>query len=77
MDIGWHIIVMNIHVFSPTMQRTQCFLISSFYKTQLTVLYCKFYQGIFGYQAMKWLTSMQDLVIFKVYATPSAQIDCE
>ena len=47
------------------------------HKTQLTVLYCKFYQGIFGYQAMKWLISMQDLVIFEVYATLSAQIDCE
>ena len=76
MDIGWQNNHDEYSCFSPTMQRAQYFLISSF-KTQLTVLYCKFYQGIFGYQAMKWLISMQDLVIFEVYATLSAQIDCE
>ena len=67
--------MMNIHVF---LRQCKGHSISWYHhKTQLTVLYCKFYQGIFGYQAMKWLISMQDLVIFEVYATLSAQIDCE
>ena len=66
---------MNIHVF---LRQGKGHSISWYHhQTHLTVLYSKFYQGIFGYQAMKWLISMQDLVIFEVYATPSAQIDCE
>ena len=32
---------------------------------------------VFQFLAMKWLISMPDLVIFEVYAPPSAQIDCE
>ena len=78
MDIGWqnnHDEYQGIYVF---LWQFKGHSISWYHhKTQLTVLYCKFYQGIVGYQAMKWLISMQDLVIFEVYATLSAQIDCE